>query len=76
MSTAIDTIKPTFIFTGYPNWKDVLVKKRDFAAREQWYCHKHAVMCEITISATTGDTGALINEKYAEEKAVSRQSLL
>ena len=35
MSTAIDTIKPTFIFTGYPNWKDALVKKRDFAARGQ-----------------------------------------
>ena len=30
----------------------------------------------VTIPATTRDVGELINEKYAEEKAVSRQSLL
>ena len=76
MSTVIDTIEPTFISTGYANWKDALVKKRGFAAYEQSHCYKHAVTCVVTIPAASGDVGELINEKYAEEKAVSRQSLL
>ena len=61
---------------GYANWKDALVKKRGFAAHEQSHCHKHVVIRVVTIPATTRDVGELINEKYAEEKAVSRQSLL
>ena len=76
MSIVIDTIEPIFISTGYTNWKDALVKKRGFAAHEQSHCHKQAVMCVITVPATTGDVGELINEKYAEEKTVSQQSLL
>ena len=62
------------------NWlhklEDALVKKRGFAAHEQSHCHKHVVVCVVTIPATTRDVGELINEKYADEKAVSRQSLL
>ena len=76
MLTAIDAIEPTFISTGYRNWKDALVKKRGFAAHEQSHCHKQGVMFVVIIRARTGDVGELINEKYAEEKAVSRQSLL
>ena len=52
------------------------LKKRGFAAHEQSHCHKHAVMCVVTIFARTGDVGELINEKYAQEKAASRQPLL
>ena len=63
MSTAIDTIEPTFISTGYTNWTDALVKKRGFAAHEQSHCYKDAVMYVVTIPATTGDIGELINEK-------------
>ena len=44
MSTVTNTIEPTFISTGYTNWKDALVKKRGFAAHEQLHCHKHVVM--------------------------------
>ena len=33
-------------------------------------------MCVVTIPVITGDVGELINENYAEKKAVSRQSLL
>ena len=44
VSTATNTIEPTFISTGYTNWKDALVTKRGFAAHEQLHCHKHAVM--------------------------------
>ena len=76
MSTVIDMIEPTFISTGYTNWKDALVKKRGFTAHEQSHCHKHAVMCAVTIPAAKGDVGELINEKYAEEKLVSCQTLL
>ena len=53
MSTVIDMIEPTFISTGYTNWKDALVKKRRVAAHEQSHCHKHAVMYVITIPAAS-----------------------
>ena len=75
-STVIDTIEPTFSSTGYTNWKDALVKKRGFAALEQAHCHKHVVMCAVTIPAATGDIDELINDKYADKKAFSCQSLL
>ena len=76
MSTAIDTIEPTFISASYTNWKDALVKKRGFVAHEQSHCYKHAIMCVVTIPVITGDVGELINKRYAEKKAVSCQSLL
>lgn len=56
-----ETIEPTFIYTGYTNWKDDLVKKIGFAAHKQSHCHKHVVMCIVTISATAGYVGVLIN---------------
>ena len=71
MSTVTDTIEPTFISIGCTNWKDALVKKRGSVA----HFHKIPVMCVVTIPAATGDVGELINEKYAEEKAVSHLSL-
>ena len=76
ISAANDTIEPTFISTGYTNWKDALEKKKGFASHEQSQCHKHAVVCVVTIPVTKGDVAELINEKYAEEKTVSCQSLL
>ena len=76
MTTADDTTKSAFISTGYTNWKDALAKKRGFALHEQSNSHKHAVTCVVTIPATTGDVGELLDEKHAEEKAVARQSLL
>ena len=75
-TTANDTIKPSFITTGYTNWKDALVRKRGFPLHEKSDCHKHAVMCAVTIPETTADVGELLNEVHAGEKAVARQSLL
>lgn len=76
ISTAIDTIEPTFSSADYTNWKYAFVKKIGFAAHEQSNCHKHALMCVVTILATTREGDELINRKYAEEKAVLHQFLL
>ena len=77
MSTATNTIEPTFISTGYTNWKDALVKKEVLQHMSNYIViNMQSCMCIVTIPATAGDVGELISKKYAEEKAVPRQCLL
>lgn len=76
MTTTSDNIEPTFISTGYNNWRDAFTKARGFAKHEQSSAHQHAVMCVVKIPATTVDVGELLNDTHAEGKSVARQSLL
>ena len=65
--------EPSFISSGYSNWKDVTVafKKHQLSA-----CHHKAVDVMITIPSTTKDIGEQLSQIHRQEKATNRRMFL
>ena len=66
-------LEPTFISTGFSNWKDATAK---FSKYECSLCHKDSVLKRITLPATTSDIGEMLSSQLAKERLERRKCLL
>ena len=66
-------LEPTFISTGFSNWKDVTAK---FSKHEGSLCHKDSVLKTITLPATTSDVCEILSSQLAKERLERRKCLL
>ena len=66
-------LEPTFISTGFSNWKDATAK---FSKHEGSLCHKDSVLKTITLPSTTSDVGEMLTSQLAKERLERRKCLL
>ena len=66
-------LEPTFISTGFSNWKDAAGK---FAKHECSLCHKDSVLKMITLPATTSDICEMLSSQLTKERLECRKCLL
>eukprot|EP00731_Ephydatia_muelleri_P006057 Em0003g305a len=67
------TVDKAFIVTGFPNWKDAIIR---FKNHESSGCHREAVERAITLPKVTKDIGELLSEAHSKEKRDNRECLL
>ena len=58
-------LEPTFISTGYTNWKDATV---NFANHEKSKCHADSLFTTVTAPSTMPDIGESLSAQHARDK--------
>ena len=66
-------LEPTFISTGFSNWKDATAK---LSKHEGSLCHKDSVLKTTSFRATTSDVGEMLSSQLAKERLERRKCLL
>ena len=66
-------LEPTFISTGYTNWKDATV---NFANHEKSKCHADSLFTTVTAPSTMRDIGESLSAQHARDKLERRQCFM